>query len=420
MFPNFAQLLAAIRSRIPWAKKRTYTNVKKQSSVSRVCCDPSVKELRLPRRFPRKCIGKIYRQPSIILRAAELRAKRASFRKKRSLPRPNAEYCGPRVGSETARDKPLSLEEKILARYQELEARRTHFLHEISGQRVRLNDLGKTAYERLEQQAEHDVRAKELRAKLKQKHRSPPFNAKVSALPSIYELADNRLQFDGAYRTHQGWFERGEIPPGTRMPFRNEWSIWEGVRIRTEKDYAKVCKNRRKAVREVDAQVEEEHIRTRMGAGRALVADEQKDADQDAAAHDASIPFIPPQTDDPELYAWEIFDRRWAAIKCESNEKVPFLLGFRQVPWPQFIPAGSLKDFDESNIRHFLLSPRRPGYASRDTKNRIRQSILLYHPDKFNSHVLPHVIAEERGMVAAGASEITAHLNSLLKSNKGS
>ncbi|KAE9392077.1 hypothetical protein BT96DRAFT_783926, partial [Gymnopus androsaceus JB14] len=84
------------------------------------------------------------------------------------------------------------------------------------------------------------------------------------------------------------------------------------------------------------------------------------------------------------------------------------------IPWPQFISVGSLKDFDEANIGYFLLSPRRPGYVSKHAKDRLRQTILLYHPDKFNSRVLPYVMKEEREMVAAGASEVTAILNSLL------
>ncbi|KAJ4473880.1 hypothetical protein J3R30DRAFT_3296461 [Lentinula aciculospora] len=114
-----------------------------------------------------------------------------------------------------------------------------------------------------------------------------------------------------------------------------------------------------------------------------------------------------------------MYQRRWAAIKGEGVEVVPFPLRFDQLPWPLFhfqCTTISINNLSEEDISYFVLSTKRPGYERKHAKERLRHELLHYHPDKFVARVLPYVMEEERENVVAGASRVTSVLYDLLRS----
>ncbi|KAJ3810783.1 hypothetical protein EV368DRAFT_52342 [Lentinula lateritia] len=116
-----------------------------------------------------------------------------------------------------------------------------------------------------------------------------------------------------------------------------------------------------------------------------------------------------------------MYDRRWAAIRREGVEFVPFPLRFDQLPWPlfNFKPTSviTIDDLSEDDIRYFVLNTKRPGYEGKDAKERLRAELLRYHPDKFGARVLQYVleVKEERDKVMEGAKRVTEVLYHLLK-----
>ncbi|KAJ3996742.1 hypothetical protein F5050DRAFT_49802 [Lentinula boryana] len=279
-----------------------------------------------------------------------------------------------------------------------------------------------------------------------------------------WALQEEILRTDAERRAHQARIAAGEIAPNTRLPVQGEWSLWEKARVGLDRIYQEVNEERkareRKAkeerirreaeahraayAREAEARAEEERFRkqtqeqqaqARMKAAwedrirrETALAEELKAAEAEKArsqaaqqqTRSASIPFIPPQSNDPELYNWEMYERRWAAIKREGVEVVPFPLRFDQLPWPMFHFKPTLIDIDdlcEDEISYFVLSTKRPGYQKKYAKERLRHELLHYHPDKFNARVLPYMLDEEREKAVAGASKVTIILHNLLRNS---
>ncbi|GAW08142.1 hypothetical protein LENED_010188 [Lentinula edodes] len=305
----------------------------------------------------------------------------------------------------------------------------------------------------------------------------PPRQPPSESIRREWARQEEILQEHRARRAHQDRIAAGEIPPNTPLPqpLRPQWSLWEKARIGLDKVYQEVAEERKmreKKEREqrearrkqeeeaaraawaqqAQARAEEERRRkytaeqqeqARMKAEwedkirrETALAEELKKAEEDKARRraqaaretgtagiqrSASIPFIPPQTDDPELFHWEMYDRRWAAIRREGVEFVPFPLRFDQLPWPvfHFKPTSviTIDDLSEDDIRFFVLNTKRPGYEGKEAKERLRAELLRYHPDKFGARVLPYVLEvnEEREKVMEGAKRVTEVLYQLLK-----
>ncbi|KAF9071840.1 hypothetical protein BDP27DRAFT_461189 [Rhodocollybia butyracea] len=509
MFPSLEQPLQVagirlnysfIRSHLPWGKKKTNTSVKKEKSITRqrsdhrLNRDPSERELRCPPRFPRKRIGEIHRQSSsFVRRAAELRAQRVSVHKsfhkkepalqkkkpvRQPCRRPYRYYCGPKIKPETPQDKidfaykeaqqklpkPHTFEDTIFVQQMRELKIRNRILTENFNHRVVLDELEKTAGERLKQQAEHDSRAEQLRAKLQRQFQEldrtwtldrPPLDfgstpkrqPRYSKPRTLAEVSPTRtleqqarvVQQEAAQRVHQARIDRGELPPDAPMPVKDTWSRWEEDRAGMENAYAEVLSARR---REAAARAEERlsHEQRRLAQIRAAwhermeretALTEALKVAQEAKARDAAreqtrraaaapkvnpTPAAAPKIPAPKQYAWELYESKWAVLNGGTGaDEVEAAIPFLQMPWPQFLPVNSLDDFNADDISSFLLCTTRPGYQTQFAKQRLRQTLLLYHPDKFNPRVLPYVREEDRVLVAAGASRVTVIIHKLLQ-----
>ncbi|KAF8590767.1 hypothetical protein K439DRAFT_1627502 [Ramaria rubella] len=126
--------------------------------------------------------------------------------------------------------------------------------------------------------------------------------------------------------------------------------------------------------------------------------------------------------------SWEEYDKAWERLvlsirptKTFTFRKVSF--SFTDVPWPILRqPADTnngtthtidLKDITEPAVAKFLLDPRRDPKKSR--RERLRDAMLRYHPDKFEGRVLPRIIPEDRERVQEGVGIVMKCLNELMK-----
>ncbi|KAJ3766359.1 hypothetical protein FB446DRAFT_794174 [Lentinula raphanica] len=158
-------------------------------------------------------------------------------------------------------------------------------------------------------------------------HQDAPPPPPTESLRREWAHQNNVFQADAEWCAHQAHNKAGVIPPTLVFPSKEngvsgrksglEWTQQAQARLR--------------------AAWEEKVRRVTALAAELKAAEEEKVCVQAPAAAaagkpvtPASIPFIPPQTDDPELYHWEIYDRRWAAIKRERVKVVSFPLRFDQ------------------------------------------------------------------------------------------
>ena len=86
---------------------------------------------------------------------------------------------------------------------------------------------------------------------------------------------------------------------------------------------------------------------------------------------------------------------------------------FRDVAWPVAKPPESPDELTVGTVREFVLSPlRRKDISPSKRKDRIRQLLLRYHPDK-TAFLLSRVAEEEKERVREGVNNVFMSLKSL-------
>lgn len=108
------------------------------------------------------------------------------------------------------------------------------------------------------------------------------------------------------------------------------------------------------------------------------------------------------------LSTWNSYEARWAVLQkaAAASTLAPESLGFPDIPWP------TLSDtVDKESIAAFLLDERLPGDKPR--KQRLRDAFLLYHPDRFESKIMPAVRDADRERVKEAVGHVIRVLNAL-------
>ncbi|KAF9443254.1 kinase-like protein [Macrolepiota fuliginosa MF-IS2] len=106
---------------------------------------------------------------------------------------------------------------------------------------------------------------------------------------------------------------------------------------------------------------------------------------------------------------YELHDTQWVTLP-DCNE-----LHWDQFPWPMFTPPRSLEDITGGAILAYLKSdcyPRR--VKSRNLRDRVKDQIKRWHPDRFDVKLLPRVVENQKEIVELGAGAVARYLSYLL------
>ncbi|KAK7691343.1 hypothetical protein QCA50_004738 [Cerrena zonata] len=150
----------------------------------------------------------------------------------------------------------------------------------------------------------------------------------------------------------------------------------------------------------------------------------------------------------------ERHDKRWKVAKEHYEEQWKVLLGaqsvederkdlrFEDVPWPVFpvdigpstdkkgkLPSTEssihLEDITVDAVSQFLLSTSQSNedratptddIAKKLRRDKLREAMLRFHPDKFEGRILSHVREDDRDKVREGVSKVAVALNRLMES----
>ena len=88
-------------------------------------------------------------------------------------------------------------------------------------------------------------------------------------------------------------------------------------------------------------------------------------------------------------------------------------LRWNDFPWPVFKRPSEPEDMTTQAIGAYVLSKNAPD-AQKSSKDRIKDHIKRWHPDRFETKVLPRVFQTDREKVKAGAGVVARGLNELL------
>ncbi|KAH7883215.1 hypothetical protein F5I97DRAFT_1816081 [Phlebopus sp. FC_14] len=127
------------------------------------------------------------------------------------------------------------------------------------------------------------------------------------------------------------------------------------------------------------------------------------------------------------------YDKRWKELlDPQTEEQEPF--SFAQIPWPllaaQHLVANNapqkylaVEEFTVEAISAFILpSSRNPPATSpkagenerRERKDRLRETMLRFHPDKFEGRMMQRVLARDKDRIKEAVGQVARALNTLM------
>ncbi|KAF8653309.1 hypothetical protein AX16_004009 [Volvariella volvacea WC 439] len=114
------------------------------------------------------------------------------------------------------------------------------------------------------------------------------------------------------------------------------------------------------------------------------------------------------------------YECRWKAladIATDGDKTGAPSLTFSDIPWPVFAAFSekmTLGEMTRDEVASFLLTSTDAERSRKERKDKLREAILRYHPDKFEGRYLEHVVRGDREKVRAGIGEVVRALNALL------
>lgn len=114
---------------------------------------------------------------------------------------------------------------------------------------------------------------------------------------------------------------------------------------------------------------------------------------------------------------WDQLTRASAAVASSasttSSSSSYSLVPFSSLPWPTFSPPLHADDLTKDSIASFLLSSEHIDARDKTRKQRTREALLAYHPDRYVGRYLMAIEPDERDRVRELVVRITTLLNAL-------
>jgi hypothetical protein len=102
--------------------------------------------------------------------------------------------------------------------------------------------------------------------------------------------------------------------------------------------------------------------------------------------------------------------RLWSRLPSISE------LTWVDFPWPVLRTASNADDITFTFVNAYFQSPfLLEKERSKSLKDRIKEHLRRWHPDRFESKVLPRVVELEKEKVKQGAGNVVRYLNDLLR-----
>jgi len=111
--------------------------------------------------------------------------------------------------------------------------------------------------------------------------------------------------------------------------------------------------------------------------------------------------------------AWRSYQSRWKEITAGTCAN---LLAFQDIPWPVTSQVLSPTFLTAERIEKFILSPSHS--SDRTRKQRIRDSMLLWHPDKWEGRWMGRVSEKDKSRVREGVEAVARCLISLVETER--
>ena len=101
-------------------------------------------------------------------------------------------------------------------------------------------------------------------------------------------------------------------------------------------------------------------------------------------------------------------DRQWTRVKTLDD------LGWDCLPWPMFRKPTEPEELTSVAICAYVLSPHHPTEKSKAARDRVKDHLKRWHPDRFQAKLLRKIREEEREKVQEGAGLVARNLSEML------
>ena len=89
---------------------------------------------------------------------------------------------------------------------------------------------------------------------------------------------------------------------------------------------------------------------------------------------------------------YENHENKWGQLRDSDINN----LGWNSFAWPVFKGPSEPDEMTTAAISAYVLSNHAPGAETKSPKDRIKDHLKRWHPDKFESRILHRVVEEER------------------------
>ncbi|KAH7105299.1 hypothetical protein BKA62DRAFT_613532 [Auriculariales sp. MPI-PUGE-AT-0066] len=108
--------------------------------------------------------------------------------------------------------------------------------------------------------------------------------------------------------------------------------------------------------------------------------------------------------------AFSAYSTRWANMSDQKH------LSWAHIPWPSYEPPTGADAITLDSVRGFILSETASDITSKDHRQRLKEALLLWHPDRFEGRWLGRIEdAAERDRVRDAVGVIARLLNQLME-----
>ncbi|KAG8951274.1 hypothetical protein FRC04_006513 [Tulasnella sp. 424] len=113
-------------------------------------------------------------------------------------------------------------------------------------------------------------------------------------------------------------------------------------------------------------------------------------------------------------YAWETYEARWKAMQDGQFPPPGQYLSLSDIPWPVVGSIRFVNELEDGRFEGFLLAPGADGVVNAKVlKQRARDAMLRFHPDRFEGRWMHQILESDRAAVKEGVGRVIRFLNEL-------
>ena len=115
--------------------------------------------------------------------------------------------------------------------------------------------------------------------------------------------------------------------------------------------------------------------------------------------------------DDQVRQHFVLYEAKWNELRT-SNSLPP--IDVREMPWPVFGVVSSADQITYHDVRTFLFHPLRLGVEGKTARDKVKSEVLRFHPDKFNTRIIPKVQPAQQPVAQEIAGAIARILTTIM------